>query len=65
MELMGLKSQDDVYSSRNPLATREHKPSEKDITDHNLRELILDLFPRIPEDDMSKIIKHAFERVLC
>jgi hypothetical protein len=64
MESTGLKSQDDVYATRNPLATKEHKPSEKDVTDHNLAELILDLFPRIPENDINNIIKHAFERVL-
>jgi hypothetical protein len=55
--------QEEVWNSRNPLAHTSKLDSEY-VTDENLQDLILDLFPRIPETDMMNIIKHAFERVM-
>ena len=64
MASLGLTTEDQIWSIRNPLAETANMTSEH-FTDENLQELILDLFPRIPASDMKTIMEHAFERVFC
>jgi hypothetical protein len=63
MESLGITTEEEIWSIRNPLAETANMTSEY-VTDENLQELILDLFPRIPLSDMKTIMEHAFERVL-
>jgi hypothetical protein len=60
MELLGLKSHEEIQAIRNPLAAGS---SPTDVNKKNLTDLVLDLFPRIPVSDMESIIEHAFEKV--
>jgi hypothetical protein len=48
---------------RNPLASQSNVGSEF-ATSENLIELILDLFPKIPQSTILSIINHAFKSVL-
>lgn len=62
MQLLGLHTQAAVTSCRNMLAEAADMDSPY-CTQQNLKELCLELFPKIPETDVDSILHHAFERV--
>jgi hypothetical protein len=58
----GLDSPDEINTLRNPLASQSNVDSEFATTD-NLIELMVDLFPKIPQQEALQVIRHAFKAV--
>ena len=52
-----------IYASRNPLALR-NKAGPDILTDYNIADLVKDLFPNIPDEDLDHVVRHAFKSVL-
>jgi hypothetical protein len=59
---LSLETEDQINQLRNPLASQSNVASEFATTE-NLIELMLDLFPKIPQSDMMSIVNHAFKTV--
>jgi hypothetical protein len=59
---LSLSTEDQINQLRNPLASQSNVASEFATTE-NLVELMLDLFPKIPQTDMMAIVNHAFKSV--
>lgn len=67
-----IKSQRDMEHSRLANALRDHgqrmqlhgRPATGTQTKDQIRSAILEVFPKIPEADLSSIVNHAFEEVI-
>jgi hypothetical protein len=42
----------------------EQDPVSQEQLNHEARNVLMDLFPKIPEQDLSSIISHAFKKVI-